>query len=322
MKYLTTFAIILSLIFISCGVSKYSTIKSDEIDKTFSKKDKIKMNFISGNCQVSKSSDDLIHIKVISNVSPEENFKPQIDEKENSLELTEQFTGSTQGDINWILSIPSGINIKFEAASGNFSIEKLNTELSVEVASGNIKIDNSEGNFKISTASGNITSKNSNGNFKLSTASGNIEVNNSEGKYKLSSASGNVIVDNIKGAMKLNSASGDVKVTNVIINEKSSFNSASGDVNVKLSSSPQNDLSLSSASGNAVLDYNGNPVSGYFEFSVIKNSGKIIAPFKFENEKETTENHNNVLNVKSLKIDSESPIIKISSVSGSAELKK
>jgi hypothetical protein len=322
MKYLTAFALIISLIFLSCGVSKVSVVKSDEIDKTFNKKDNIKMEFVSGNCQVSKSPDNLIHIRVISNVTPQENFKPQIDENENSLELREQFSGSSKGDVKWILSIPDGIKIDFSAASGNFSIENLNTELTVSVASGNTKIENSEGKFIVSSASGNITSKNSNGNFKFSTASGNLKLNNVEGKFKLNSASGNVIAENIKGEMKLNSASGDVEVTNVTVNEKCSFNTASGNVNVKLASSPHNDLSLNTASGDAILDYNGNSLSGYFEFSVKKSSGKIIAPFEFESEKEASKNSSDVYLVKSIKIGSDSPKISISTATGFAELRK
>jgi|WetSurMetagenome_2_1015567.scaffolds.fasta_scaffold23496_3 hypothetical protein len=322
MKYLVTFTAILCVVFLSCGMSKNNIVKSDEIDKTFAKKDIIKMNFVSGNCRVSKSTDDLIHVKVISEINPQVNFNALIDEYENSLELKEQFLGSTKGNVNWILSIPNGVKIDFISASGNFNIENLKTELKVSVASGNIDITNSEGKFKISTASGNITSKSSNGNFKLTTASGNLNVNNSEGSFKLSSASGNIVMENTKGEMKLNTASGIINVTDITTTEKCSFNSASGDVNVKLASSPKNDLSLNTASGDAVLDYNGNSISGYFKFSVMKNHGKIIVPFTLDNEKEIINSEDENRLVRTARIDSDNPIIKISTSTGSVELKK
>lgn len=322
MKSLKAFVLILGLIFLLGGVSKNNTAIGDEIDKTFSKKSKIKMDFVNGNCEILKSTDDLIHIKLIYDISPLENFKSQINEKDNSLELSEQFIGSAKGDVKWILSIPSGIKINFTTVSGNFSIDNLNTKLSAKVISGNIKITNSDGSFNISTASGNIISKSSSGDFKLSTASGNLNVNNSEGKYKLSTVSGDIIVDNIKGQIKLNSASGNVNATNITINDKCSFNTASGNINVKLSSSPQNDISLNSATGNAILDFNGNSISGFFVFSTKQNSGEIKAPFQFESEREITKSDDNIYLIKSSKIGSEFPVIRISTLLGLVELRK
>jgi hypothetical protein len=322
MKYIAAFALILSMIFFSCGVSKISSVRSEEIDKTFSRKDNIKMEFLSGDCSITKSSDDLIHVRVISNVNPSDNFKPLMEEKDNTLELKEVYSGSTKGDVKWILSIPSGVNIKYNSASGNLGIENLKMELNVSVASGDIKIDNSEGSFKVSTASGNITSKNSNGNFKFSTASGYIKVSNSEGTFKLNAASGNVIAENTKGTMKLNSASGNVKALNVTLSETCSFNTASGNVIVKLAASPQSDISINSASGNAILDYNGNTLSGYFELSVKSDNVDIIAPYQFENEKVISKNNDENYLVKTIKIGSDNPKIYISTSSGTVELKK
>lgn len=322
MKYILALSLIISLIFLSCGVTKTGILKSDEIDKTFGKKDNIKMVFVSGDCQVTKSSDELIHIKIISNVSPEKNYEPLITEKENSLELKEVFKGSSNGDVKWLLSVPSGIKISFKAASGNFSVENLKREIKVSVASGNININNSEGEFQISTASGNVTAKNSKGNLKLSTASGNVSVFDSEGKLNLSSASGNVSVENSNGNLKLSSASGNVTAKKVAFSDKSHFSSASGDVYVKLSATPEYDLSLSSASGSAVLDCNGNAVTGLIKLSVEKNKGEIKSSFKFNSEKEITKYDDVIYIEKSLILNSENPTITISTATGVAELKK
>jgi hypothetical protein len=303
MKYSVVAVLILSLFFLSGGITNYNTAKADEIDKTFSKKDKIKMKFVSGNCTVTNSKDELIHVKVIYNVSPSESFIPKIKESTNSLELDEEFHNSSSGDINWTLSVPSDVSISYSSASGNINIKNLKCDLKVSVASGDVNIDNSEGNYKISTASGNITSNNSKGSFKFSTASGNVNVENSTGAFKLSTASGNV----------------DGK--NITLDEKSAFNSASGNVYVKLSSSPKYNLTLSSASGNSVLDFNGNPMSGYFELMVKKNNGEIKANFKFDEEKEVLKD-DKLYTVKSFKIDSDSPKIKVISASGIVELIK
>ena len=49
------------------------------------------------------------------------------------------------------------------------------------------------------------------------------------------------------------------------------------------------DLSINSGTGDAVLDMDGQPIKGYFEFTVNARRGKIDSPIEFDNEEEYDE---------------------------------
>ena len=69
-----------------------------------------------------------------------------------------------------------------------------------------------------------------------------------------------------------------------IFDEASAFSSASGDVYVELAETPEHDLELSSASGNSVLNFNGHPIEGQFEFVAKYRKGDIESPIDFDDE--------------------------------------
>jgi len=296
MKKAIIVGLMLCFIAISCKTVETQEKKFSEITKTFSKKDVVNMNFVSGDCKIIKSESDNINVTVSYRIKDENSFEPQMNESDNSLTLTELFKVSTSGEIKWKISIPAGTKINFNSASGDFKLNDLSAEIVVNTASGDAVIENSGGNIKINTASGDIKLLNTDGNLKFSTASGDIVINNSKSSFKISTASG------------------DIKASNVALTDKSSFNTASGDVGVGLTSSPDYDISINTASGDAILNYNGNPISGHFELTVGRNSGDIVAPFKLDNETETGNNHSK--KVKKITIDKETPVIKISSASG------
>jgi hypothetical protein len=99
------------------------------------------------------------------------------------------------------------------------------------------------------------------------------------------------------------------------------FKVASGDVEITLAKSVGHDLTLASASGNVVLDYNGNPVKGWFEFKARADRGQIVCPFKFDKE-EVVEKLGKKYNVKSFKKDGDTPGVFIHTATGKAVLEK
>lgn len=103
----------------------------------------------------------------------------------------------------------------------------------------------------ISTASGNIKLEGVAGDVKVSTASGDVSVNEVSGEINASTASGEVEVRNITGSVNASSASGDVEVdiTRLEGAGDMKFSSASGNVNVRLPSSADADVRMSTASG-------------------------------------------------------------------------
>jgi hypothetical protein len=88
-----------------------------------------------------------------------------------------------------------------------------------------------------------------------------------------------------------------------------------------LAKTPVEDIAVSSASGNATLNYNGNPVEGHFELSVREDDGEIVCPFDIDKERRIERGGDDYI-VKSFTKGHDSPRIKISSASGRAELKK
>lgn len=293
----------LIILLVSITFAKISATEKQEIIKTFDKKESIDMRFVSGDCHVKKGSSDKIEVNLVYRIDPPEAFEPVFQEKGDELVLKERFHGSSSGSSTWTLTVPDGIEIQFKSASGDFEVVDLNCEIKVNTASGDISIENSDGEFHANTASGDVAIQNSKGEFDMNTASGEINVKSGSGEYSLSSASG------------------DVDCKDILIKEECSFSAASGDVYVELAQSSAYDLKLSSASGDAILNFNGKPIQGYFELTAKVRSGRIKSPFKFDNEEEFYKNDQLYVR-KSFTRSEDTPQIHISTASGKAELRE
>jgi DUF4097 and DUF4098 domain-containing protein YvlB len=103
----------------------------------------------------------------------------------------------------------------------------------------------------ISSASGNIKVTNVSGDIKVNTASGDVLVSNVAGEVNANTASGEMRVREVAGTVSANSASGNVEVEIARLEgaESMKFSSASGDVNVRVPSGLDADVSMSTASG-------------------------------------------------------------------------
>ena len=138
---------------------------------------------------------------------------------------------------------------------------------------------------------------------------------------KFKSASGSISIDNITGKMTINTASGNINMNGIIISDNTEFTSASGNVTIVFKESPKFNVYVFSASGNATLDFNHNPVIGNFEMRARVKLGKIVCPFKFDEEKEMDLQNQKYI-VKKVMVKDRSPEIRICTASGKAELKK
>lgn len=109
----------------------------------------------------------------------------------------------------------------------------------------------------ISTASGDISVTNLRGQLRVTTASGNVTVENVSGDINASTASGEMRVRNVSGSVSASSASGDVEVDIARLEggEPMKFSSASGNVSVRLPSSIDADVVMSTASGRIRTDF-------------------------------------------------------------------
>jgi len=329
-----------SLIIASLLMSfSFMSFAQKEVNKTFEAKEILKVSTVSGDCIIKEGTTNKIIVNLKYTYS-DDCFEYDFKEGDNYLSIKEDFHGrNCKGESEWTITIPSNISVKFSSASGDLLLNNVDNNLSASTASGDIEIKDVGKEVEISTASGDITLENINGKSDISSASGDITANDCKNGLNVSSASGNITAKNITGETKITaasgnirlvsakgefyvkSASGNVEAENIEIIEESTFKTASGDVNVILAKTPSSDLLLASASGNAVLDYDGNEIKGTFKFSARVDKGEIISPIKFDKE-EIIEKHGKDYDLKSFTKNESSPLIKIKTASGKAKLMK
>jgi len=156
--------------------------------------------------------------------------------------------------------------------------------------------------MEFSSGTGNFALEGVSSELKVNTGTGLIEVKKSTGKYELSTGTGNV------------------NVLDVSIASKSKISSGTGNVNITLGTGSEYDLSIISGMGDAILKYNGNPLKGCFEFTVKKDSGRIVSPIQCEKEETFTDEHF-TYDKKTFRIESRNiPLIQIEAGFGMAKL--
>ena len=278
---------------------------AEEIYKEFDAKRKIVLETISGDCEIRKGKSDKIEVTVINKVHPSDSFEPIFRDRGDILRLEERFSEESRGSSIWLLTVPDGIEIKFESASGNMNISDL------------------KGEFRGSTASGDYEIYNCKGEFDLNTASGDCQIVNCEGMFDINSASGDLEIRDVVTTYdsEFSSASGSVDGFDITTRDRCNFASASGNVDIVLAKSPGDDLNIGSASGDARLNYNGNEIVGYVELSAKKRGGDIKSDFKFEYEEEYRKNGQTYIK-KFASLKGNTPTITVGTATGRAELKK
>ncbi|MCP4271449.1 MAG: DUF4097 domain-containing protein [Gammaproteobacteria bacterium] len=275
-------------------------------EEVYSGVDSIKLNTISGDLELVNSMSGDVEVKVTS-THDEDSFQIKMEQKGTVLTLSEKSIRNrySSGVSKWIVGIPDGmkLQVQYDTASGAIYASDISVNLDINTASGDITLSNFTGNVDGNTASGDIKLKNINGSLDLNTASGDVKADSIEGDYKL------------------NTASGEINVTTAIFNDNSSFNSASGDVEVSLNQSPMHDLELKSASGNVELNTMGFALQGQINMTTRKGfSNDIDAPFAFDKIEEY-ERYGNIYITKSVTLGDPSIKIILSTSSGDATIK-
>jgi DUF4097 and DUF4098 domain-containing protein YvlB len=241
-----------------------------EVNKTFKPKEMVKIKTVSGDCVIKKGTGSEIKVHVVYTY-PDDEFKVVFEEEGNTLVMKEDFLKkegkwSHHGKSHWTVTLPEKTKVEFKSASGDLDANGLMNGLSVKLASGD------------------VTAKDIMGNIRIKSASGDVKINDSSGDMTAAVASGDITLSDVKGMFNIKAASSDIEANGIQFNEESSFKTVSGELLVKLSKSSRVDLSLTTVSGDVTLDYNGNPVKGYFEFKGKKGNISSDVPFD-DNEK-------------------------------------
>jgi len=293
----------------------------NNIEKVFKNIERLDIELVSGDCVIKDGPGKKITVNLVYDYI-DDCFEPEFNESSDRLRLKERFRGygGCNGFSEWTITVPKGTRIEFSSASGELSISGCEGEFTLESASGRIEIEKSGGEFEIDNASGRIAISSSNGEFEIDNASGRIRIRDVSGQFEIDNASGDIEIEDARGRFNVDNASGDIDADKVLIEDESTFDAASGDIVIRTAKSPEYDITLESASGDVLLNYNGNPVTGFFEFSARKDRGKIIAPYKFDKEEEH-EYRGRVYISKSFTRGKDKPRVTLSTSTGRAELK-
>ncbi|SYZ72885.1 conserved exported hypothetical protein [Candidatus Zixiibacteriota bacterium] len=291
----------------------------EQLVKTFEAAERLEIRTVSGDCIIKTANTDKIEIDLTYNYKPASSFEPIFRERGKRIILEEIMRGSNRGSSVWRITVPPKTEIDFESASGNFDAEGLKSRLSIETASGNITLHDIKGEINASSASGDLRLTEISGEIYVRTASGQITADNLDGRVELQAASGNIDITETRGTLKVSNASGNIDASRIAIEGESAFASASGDARIRLSESPDFDLEISSASGEARLDFGGNAINGEIEMTARLDKGTIESPVKFEKEETFTKGRQEYIR-KSFVKGTESPFIQIRTASGSAVL--
>ena len=292
----------------------------EEISKTFDGKKRVIIETVSGDCLIKAGSSNQIEVNVVYSYRGDDCYDPIIRETTNAIRIGEDFYCNTRGDSKWTVTVPSDTKVRFSSASGNLTIEGRLSDITAETASGDIDIRDFDGELRIETASGDVDIEESTGELKVNTASGEITAANVSGLILFDAASGDVEIVRSEGTFEVATASGDVNARQVVLDGISDFSTASGEAYVALGKAAEYDLTVSSASGDAIVNYAGNEPVGYFEFIAQARRGDIEAPYDFDEEEEFRQYRQKYVR-KVFTRGGDDPRIEISTASGEAVLR-
>lgn len=274
-------------VLIACGddsTGPGSATSEEEVFEAYAARQAVALTTVSGDCEVRVGGDDSVRVHLVHAYDPPESFEALLGATSDSVVLREETTGSSTGYSTWALTVPAATAIRFFSTSGD------------------LEVNGVKGQVEATTAAGDISGADL-------------------GDLDVSSASGAVSIDGASGSLSISTASGDVDLTGVTVSEASSFLSASGDVTVRLQATAELDLTVSSASGHAVLDYGSNAVQGQFTFTARADNGRIVSPISFDSTDQFTQ-HGVVYDRKVFTRNGDLPKVTIGTASGTAELRQ
>lgn len=301
----------------------------ETIEKSYTGIKSIRLTTASGNGTIKRSSSNEVKVK-LRYTYDDDVYEPSFEQKGDRLYIEEDFKRSrwTRGYAEWTLEVPDGIDLEFKTGSGNIEVAGVNIELNSNTGSGNIEVEEVTGRVNANTGSGNITLIDIDGDARANTGSGSIRLTSIKGDADFNTGSGNIRGNGVEGEFSMNTGSGNIDIAGAIITGSSSFNTGSGTTEVSLGGPLNYDLSLSTGSGNSILDFNGQEISGEF---VMRASDKddIRAPFSFDKEYEDDRSSSYSGRrgrrngyVKEARVGNKNIVIKISTGSGRAVVKK
>jgi len=294
-----------------------------EIQKTFNGIKEIRLTTASGNCTIKKSGSAAVIVD-LKHTYDDDEYTPSLTQEGDRLVIKEKFhSNNSSGSADWTLTVPDNLDIEFTTGSGDVEASGLSMDLRATTGSGNFVFTNTTGEIKGNTGSGNVELENVDGTINATSGSGGFRVSKSKGELHLTSGSGNFKLSESAAIFHVTTGSGSINGGALALNGSSGFTTGSGKAEIGLASSPKYDLSVTSGSGDAIVNFNGNEINGEIVMRASKKHGNIEAPFTFDKTEEINNSGGNNTTVQKTAIKGNGkPRIAISTGSGDAVLKK
>jgi Putative adhesin len=295
-----------------------------EKTKTFKGIKSVRLSTGSGDCKIQRSADATttsVFIKTTGDY--DKTVEVTMDPEGDKLVIRENhLQGNTHGSATWTLTVPDGVDIRFKTGSGTLSASNLKVNLDATTGSGDFEFSKITGTVNATSGSGDLLLEDSNGEIKVTVGSGSATVKNSQGDMRVTCGSGNIKINDSQATFVMTTGSGNVSSQNLTVKGASKFTSGSGHTVVSLAATPGADITVSSGSGDAELNFNGHEIVGEIVMKASKEHGKIIAPFNFDKTEEIGSGGDNITVKKTAVKGNASPRINVSTGSGDAILSK
>ena len=278
---------ILVLVVLVCSLSSFAFAgKAKVIEKTFDRVESLRVKTILGDCIIKQGSGSEISVRVEYTYDDDE-FEATFKERGGTLYIEEDLDGNNiDGDSEWLIVVPEGIDIKFESATGGLKASGIEGRLRAKSGTGAFLISGFKGELEAKSGTGDITLADAEGEFELNSGTGDINVEDAAGSFDANSGTGDVKIDKAKGDFEANSGTGNVEAFELSLDDYGEFSSGTGNAEVELPAGEEYELEVSSGTGKASIECGGADLDAHVEMSAKKRSGKISSSFDFEDEEE------------------------------------
>jgi DUF4097 and DUF4098 domain-containing protein YvlB len=216
-----TTAVLISFQGCSLFKKKYEKTETREYKFNSSQYQKLSVENPNGDVTIRKSDDDsmiTVRAEITKYVTKKELDEPlkginiEIDSTGNTLRLADvvikeksdfkiQFNMHHSTVINYIIYVPSGVNIDVEGTNGKVDLKNFNNDVKVDLTNGNVKVENVYGKIKLDLTNGNISAKlDSTKSLDFETVNGNIKLEVGEkfsGVFDLRTVNGKITRKNV-----------------------------------------------------------------------------------------------------------------------------
>lgn len=249
---------------------------------------RISVNLLNGSLVVTKSKTNKVTIDV------DGDYSRAVEVRGNRLEIDHQNMRNRSrrgygglGGGEWHISVPDGMKVSFNTASGDLEVFDANIDLRMNTGSGDVDISNARGEFAVNTGSGDIYTDHM------------VFLNDS----------------------KFNTGSGRVVASDITLNAGLILNTGSGNVKLTLTNPVDHDISINSGSGNATLNLGGAKLQGTLVMTAGERRGEIEAPFEFDTTELIEQGRYGSDRIEKTKVFSKKDVvIKIGTGSGTAKI--